>query len=184
MAPMCSWAISVSTGVLTKSWMMTMQTKRTVWSMGIWRNKQGTQASSGPLEVRQRTLKRHYAMPISGIADYLAPSHHRQGIMSAAIAALLKDWVIPRCNVHIIRTYAMLGNEGSVGVFRKNGSALSFFCPCHVDQSPLQIQTRENQEGLERVEGRDARLERVGMAIGRPVRIRGYSCVFDWLRRK
>jgi len=96
--------------------------------------------------------------------------------MSAAIAALLKDWVIPRCNVHIIRTYTMLGNEGSVGVFRKNGSALSFFCPCHVDQTPLQIQTRENQEGLERVEGREARLERVGMAIGRPVRIRGYSC--------
>ncbi|KIM88725.1 hypothetical protein PILCRDRAFT_813697 [Piloderma croceum F 1598] len=58
------------------------------------------------------------------IGDYLAPSHHRQGIMSAAIAALLKDWVIPRCNVHIIRTYAMLGNEGSVGVFRKNGFKL------------------------------------------------------------
>jgi len=87
--------------------------------------------------------------------------------MSAAIAALLKDWVIPRCNVHIIRAYVILGNEGSVGVFRKNGSALSFFCPCHVDQILLQIQTRENQEGLEGGEGREARLERVGMAIGR-----------------
>jgi RimJ/RimL family protein N-acetyltransferase len=58
-----------------------------------------------------------------GFADYLAASHHRQGIMSAAVATLLKDWVIPRSNAQVIRTYTMTGNEGSVGVFRKNGSA-------------------------------------------------------------
>jgi len=58
------------------------------------------------------------------IGDYLAASHHRQGIMSAALGALLKGWVIPRCNAHVIRAYTMKGNDGSVGVFKRNGFKL------------------------------------------------------------
>jgi hypothetical protein len=45
--------------------------------------------------------------------------------MSAALGALLKGWVIPRCNAHVIRAYTMKGNDGSVGVFKRNGSVLS-----------------------------------------------------------
>jgi len=56
--------------------------------------------------------------------DYLAATHHRQGIMTAAVAALLKDWLIPRCNAHIVRAYTFGGNNGSVKVFQRNGFKL------------------------------------------------------------
>ncbi|KAL0951675.1 hypothetical protein HGRIS_008354 [Hohenbuehelia grisea] len=55
------------------------------------------------------------------IGDYLAPSHHGQGIMSDALSTLLNDWGIPRMRVgHIIAT-THKGNVGSVRVFEKNG---------------------------------------------------------------
>jgi RimJ/RimL family protein N-acetyltransferase len=55
------------------------------------------------------------------LADYLAASHHRQGIMTAVVAALLKAWIVPRCNARIIRAYTFVGNHGSVKVFQNNG---------------------------------------------------------------
>ncbi|KAJ7146318.1 acyl-CoA N-acyltransferase [Mycena epipterygia] len=55
------------------------------------------------------------------LGDYLAPSHHRQGIMSDAFQTLLRKWGIPRMGVRRMVVTALEGNEGSVGVFKKNG---------------------------------------------------------------
>lgn len=53
--------------------------------------------------------------------DYLAASHHRQGIMTDAVDTLLYDWAIPRMNVHHILLTVFEGNEGSVKLFLRNG---------------------------------------------------------------
>ena len=53
--------------------------------------------------------------------DYLAPSHHRRGIMSTALKTLIEEYAIPRMNCHRIFTTVHYGNEPSLGVFRKNG---------------------------------------------------------------
>ncbi|KAL4243253.1 hypothetical protein ABKN59_011361 [Abortiporus biennis] len=47
------------------------------------------------------------------IAFYLASSHHGRGIMSTAVRVLLREWLIPKMNVHVIRTEVFLGNLGS-----------------------------------------------------------------------
>ena len=52
---------------------------------------------------------------------YLAVSHHRRGIMSAAVRMLIDNWAVPRMNCQRIITSAMLGNVASVGVFKKLG---------------------------------------------------------------
>lgn len=44
--------------------------------------------------------------------------------MTAVVAAILKAWVIPRYNAHIIEVTAFKGNIGSVRVFEKNGFKL------------------------------------------------------------
>ncbi|KAH9486387.1 hypothetical protein JR316_0000451 [Psilocybe cubensis] len=62
---------------------------------------------------------------IWSFGDYLAPSHHGQGIMTDAINTLLHDWAIPRMNVHRIICSAFLGNRGSVRVFEKNGFVMT-----------------------------------------------------------
>ncbi|KAG8219623.1 SUR7/PalI family-domain-containing protein [Butyriboletus roseoflavus] len=53
--------------------------------------------------------------------DYLAPSHHGRGIMSAAMGAILNGWAIPRMGVRRMVGYTFTGNEGSRRVFEKNG---------------------------------------------------------------
>ncbi|KAJ7194738.1 acyl-CoA N-acyltransferase [Mycena pura] len=53
--------------------------------------------------------------------DYLAPSHHGQGIMSDALQTLLKQWGIPRMGVRRMVVTTLKGNKASVGVFEKNG---------------------------------------------------------------
>ena len=53
--------------------------------------------------------------------DYLAPSHHGQGIMSSAVGTLLHEWAIPRMLVSNMRVSVLEGNQGSVRVFEKNG---------------------------------------------------------------
>nr|GAT55787.1 predicted protein [Mycena chlorophos] len=55
------------------------------------------------------------------IGDYLAPSHHRRGIMSDALTTLLTQWAIPRMGVQKMVVTTLKGNEGSVGVFKKCG---------------------------------------------------------------
>lgn len=41
--------------------------------------------------------------------------------MSDAVETLIRDWAIPRMGVRHILVSTMVGNEGSMGVFRKNG---------------------------------------------------------------
>jgi RimJ/RimL family protein N-acetyltransferase len=56
--------------------------------------------------------------------DYLAPSHHRQGIMSDAVSTVLQDWAIPRMNIRRMWVSTFTGNEASMKVFLKNGFKL------------------------------------------------------------
>ncbi|KAF8591952.1 acyl-CoA N-acyltransferase [Ramaria rubella] len=56
-----------------------------------------------------------------GIGDYLAPSHHGRGIMSAALGTLISQWFIPRMGTKTIKANVWKGNHGSVRVFEKNG---------------------------------------------------------------
>lgn len=44
--------------------------------------------------------------------------------MSAAVGAVINQWMIPHLNAHKIRTGALEGNIGSVRVFEKNGLRL------------------------------------------------------------
>ena len=78
----------------------------------------------GALEVR--SLANVYGTVIDPppMADYLAPSHHRQGIMSDAVDTVLHEWAIPRMKVRHMWVSAFTGNEGSVKVFLKNGFKL------------------------------------------------------------
>ena len=41
--------------------------------------------------------------------------------MTAAVRTMMREWVIPRMNAHIIQGTAYMGNIGSVKVFLKNG---------------------------------------------------------------
>ncbi|KAJ7684226.1 acyl-CoA N-acyltransferase [Mycena polygramma] len=58
------------------------------------------------------------------VSDFLASSHHRRGIMTAALATVLEKWAIPRMRVHHIHISVFTGNSGSVRVFEKNGFVL------------------------------------------------------------
>ncbi|PKY04153.1 acetyltransferase, GNAT family [Aspergillus campestris IBT 28561] len=55
------------------------------------------------------------------VGDWLAPSHHGRGIMTAAMKTLIYGWVVPRMNARYIRSTAFVGNHGSVRVFEKLG---------------------------------------------------------------
>lgn len=55
------------------------------------------------------------------VGFYLVPSHHRRGIMSAALQTLIDAWAVPRMACRRIIATAMLGNAASVGVFKKLG---------------------------------------------------------------
>lgn len=44
--------------------------------------------------------------------------------MSAALAVLMKEWMIPRMGAQRIRVETFEGNVGSVKVFQKNGFTL------------------------------------------------------------
>jgi len=58
---------------------------------------------------------------IWSMGDYLAPSHHRQGIMTDAVTTVLHEWGIPRMGIRHMWVTAYTTNEGSVKVFLKNG---------------------------------------------------------------
>ncbi|KAI0669772.1 acyl-CoA N-acyltransferase [Trametes maxima] len=55
------------------------------------------------------------------IGDYLAPSHHGKGIMTAAVKGLLHQWGIPRMGVRQVRVETFADNVGSRRVFEKLG---------------------------------------------------------------
>ena len=63
---------------------------------------------------------RNKTSDIHPLPDYLAASHHRQGIMTDAVDTVLHDWAIPRMNVRHMLVTAFEGNEGSVKVFLRN----------------------------------------------------------------
>ncbi|KAJ7455930.1 acyl-CoA N-acyltransferase [Mycena galericulata] len=70
----------------------------------------------------QRSARRDPDNPdIWTLGDYLAPSHHGQGIMSDAFQTLLHKWGIPRMGVRRMVVTTLAGNTGSVRVFEKNG---------------------------------------------------------------
>ncbi|KAI9926882.1 hypothetical protein ASPWEDRAFT_712859 [Aspergillus wentii DTO 134E9] len=52
--------------------------------------------------------------------DYLSPSHHGKGIMTAVVRTIIHDWAIPRMNAHIIKASMHTDNTGSRRVFEKN----------------------------------------------------------------
>ncbi|TCD65677.1 hypothetical protein EIP91_002304 [Steccherinum ochraceum] len=58
------------------------------------------------------------------IGDYLAPTHHGRGIMTAVIGALVREWLVPRMGARHVVAAPYVGNVGSVRVFEKNGFEL------------------------------------------------------------
>ncbi len=60
---------------------------------------------------------------------YLAPSHHRRGIMSAATNAIVHDFLVPYMNAHLITGSYFECNSGSRKVFEKNGFVFQEFVP-------------------------------------------------------
>lgn len=58
------------------------------------------------------------------MTDFLSPSHHGQGIMTAVIHTLIHDWAIPYMNAHTIKASLYAENKGSARVFGKNGFRL------------------------------------------------------------
>jgi len=81
-------------------------------------------------ELRAKMAKENLEKPIGDagivwtIGDFLRPSHHGRGIMSAAVETVINQWMIPHLNAHKIRVEAFEGNIGSVRVFEKNGFKL------------------------------------------------------------
>jgi len=55
------------------------------------------------------------------MADFLSSEYHSRGIMTSVISTVMKEWMLPCMNVHIIRTETFVGNAGSSKVFEKNG---------------------------------------------------------------
>ena len=49
--------------------------------------------------------------------------------MTVALATLIKEWMVPRMGVHLIRGETFEGNVGSVRVFEKNGFVLENTVP-------------------------------------------------------
>jgi len=79
-----------------------------------WENKK-------KLEDENNSLKTGDARIIWCFGDYLAASHHRQGIMTDAVDTVLHDWAISHMNVRHMLLTVFEGNVGSVKVFLKNG---------------------------------------------------------------
>ncbi|KAJ7053950.1 acyl-CoA N-acyltransferase [Mycena amicta] len=71
--------------------------------------------------TKQDTPKRAEDPDIWTIGDYIAPSHHRRGIMSDALQTLMDQWAIPRMGVRRMVVTTLKGNQGSVRVFEKCG---------------------------------------------------------------
>ncbi|TFL03237.1 hypothetical protein BDV98DRAFT_545088 [Pterulicium gracile] len=53
--------------------------------------------------------------------NYLAPTHHRQGITTVVLRILINHWAVPKMNVRRMLCTAFKGNEGSIRVMQKNG---------------------------------------------------------------
>jgi len=69
------------------------------------------------------------------IGDYLAPSHHGKGIMTATIRELIHSWGVPYMGLQEVSVVVIDGNIGSRRVFEKLGFKLVGFSP---DITPTQ----------------------------------------------
>ncbi|KAH8100036.1 hypothetical protein BXZ70DRAFT_1008553 [Cristinia sonorae] len=58
------------------------------------------------------------------LGDYLSPTHHSRGIMSAVIRTIVHEWIVPFMGGHHVIATPYIGNAGSVRVFEKNGFVL------------------------------------------------------------
>lgn len=58
---------------------------------------------------------------ITHFTDFLSAKYHSRGIMSAAVATLLRDWAIPKMNARRMTVCTFTENVASVRVFEKNG---------------------------------------------------------------
>ena len=95
-----------------------------------WENKKkledenkSLKAGDAPSRIGKPSLTciRYKASDIHPLPDYLAASHHRQGIMADAVDTVLHNWAIPRMNVRHMLVAMFKSNEGSVKVFLSNG---------------------------------------------------------------
>jgi len=91
-----------------------------------WENKDKLEAENDSLPIGNPSI-------IWSIGDFLAPSHHGQGIMTDAVGTVLHAWAIPRMGVRHMWVSAFTGNEGSVKVFLKNGFQLIVTHEDHVE---------------------------------------------------
>ncbi|KAF8167484.1 hypothetical protein B0H34DRAFT_682019 [Crassisporium funariophilum] len=91
-----------------------------------WENKAKREQDNEALAVGDRRI-------IWTIGYYLAPSHHRQGIMTDAVDTLLHEWAIPRMGVRHMLVYVFTGNEGSAKVFLKNGFEMKYTSENHYE---------------------------------------------------
>lgn len=86
-------------------------------------------------EEQERLTMENLARPVGdrgivwSIGDYLASSHHGQGIMTAVVECLMERWAVPHMNVHKVRVTVHEGNEGSIRVFAKNGFVVERLLP-------------------------------------------------------
>ncbi|KAF8973494.1 hypothetical protein BDZ97DRAFT_1900337 [Flammula alnicola] len=79
-----------------------------------WTNKEKREEENNNIPVGDPNI-------IWSMGDFLAASHHRQGIMSDAVDTVLHEWGIPRMKIRHMWVSAFTKNEGSVKVFLKNG---------------------------------------------------------------
>ncbi|EIM83439.1 uncharacterized protein STEHIDRAFT_22851, partial [Stereum hirsutum FP-91666 SS1] len=81
-------------------------------------------------DERKRMIDANEALPVGypqivwELADFLSPTHHGQGIMTAVMDTLMNEWCVPRMGMRHVRTAIFVGNEGSRRVMEKNGFAL------------------------------------------------------------
>jgi L-amino acid N-acyltransferase YncA len=54
------------------------------------------------------------------LADYLSPTYHGRGIMSLVYKTIIRDWAVPRMNLHFLKGSFYAENKGSARVFQKN----------------------------------------------------------------
>ncbi|KAE8342564.1 hypothetical protein BDV24DRAFT_162455 [Aspergillus arachidicola] len=90
-------------------------------------------------ETRREAEEKNLALPagspdiVWSIGDWLAPSYHGCGIMTAVMKTVLYDWTVPRMNTRHFKVSVFVGNHGSMRVFEKLG-----FQSCKVvDSVPL-----------------------------------------------
>ncbi|KAH7914750.1 hypothetical protein BJ138DRAFT_1123244 [Hygrophoropsis aurantiaca] len=78
-------------------------------------------------EERAKKLEENNAKKIGDptirwtFGDYLAPTHHRRGIMTAAMKLIIEKWAVPRMGVRFMTGYTFADNRASARVFEKSG---------------------------------------------------------------